>query len=107
MAFRHRNSIQASAMRHRVLKTLNFYLSHLLSLMSEEKSLPDELLQIEKDLEAIEAALVHFFISFPYNETLKVKRELTPDHRLRLKEMAEKTRLLKRSHLRVAISTAA
>ncbi len=106
MAIRHRTSIQASAIRSRLLSILSIYLHHLISLLDKEEHHIEDLINIEKDLEAIEAALIHVWISFPYNETLKVPRGLSHEHVDRLKTLTEEGKRMQR-HLKIATSKAA
>ena len=107
MAERHRTNIQASIYRNHVLLLLHFYLTHVIGDLYQREHLPHELIDLEKDLEAIDAALVHLWISPPYNEALTIPRRLPDEHKGRITTVLEQSQKLKRQHLRLAYSRAA
>lgn len=106
MAERQRTYIRASAYRSQLLSMFNHYLTYLIEQLNEEEHPPLELFQVEKDLEAIEAALIHLWISLPYNEALTVVSRLPDEQISRLKDVMGETKKLKR-HLKLAHSRAA
>ncbi|MDO8519308.1 MAG: hypothetical protein Q7T11_04010 [Deltaproteobacteria bacterium] len=107
MAERHRTNIQASIFRNRILLLLHFYLTHVINDLHKRDHLPHELIEVEKDLEAIDAALVHHWISPPYNEALLIPRRFPDEHKGRITNVLEETKKLKRQHLKLAYSRAA
>lgn len=106
MAERHRTSIQASAYRSRLLTLFQDYLTYLIEELNNREQEPYELMVVEKDLEAIEAALMHLWVLLPYNEVLTMPNRLPEDQIVRLKEVLGETKKLRR-HLRLAHSRAA
>lgn len=106
MAERQRIYIQASAYRSRLLSLFHHYLTHLIDELNRDGHSPEELSRVEKDLEAIEAALIHLWISLPYNEALTTPDRLPVEQIYRLNTVVNETKKLKR-HLKLAHSRAA
>ena len=106
MAERHRTNIQASIFRNRILLLLHYYLTHVINDLQKREHLPHELIEVEKDLEAIDAALVHLWISLPYNDALNIPRRLPEEHQGRIATVLKESQKLK-SNLRLAYSRAA
>lgn len=86
-AKRHYTSIEASAYRSRLLHTLKTYLGELVVFLDREHETSD-LLQIEWDLESIEAALKHLWIVTPYNDSLFMPDCLSEEQIQRISKMA-------------------
>lgn len=107
MAERHRTNIQASIYRNRVLLLLHYYLTHVINDLYKREHLPQELIDLEKDLEAIDAALIHLWVSPPYNGALNIPRRLPEEHQGRITTVLEQSKKMKRQHLRLAYSRAA
>jgi len=106
MAERHRRHIHASAYRSHLLNMFGHYLSQLIEDLTSKDFTTHELIDLEKDLEAVEAALVHLWIELPYNEALTIV-DCLPDAMItRLHIMINKAKIQKR-HLRLAYSDAA
>ena|SRR3990167_7329698 len=106
MAERHRRYIHASAYRSRLLSFFAHYLTHLINELGLKKREPHELYEWEKELEAIEAALIHLWIDLPYNGCLYTPNRLPDEQIARISTIARKTRL-NPPHLRIAYSKAA
>lgn len=102
MAKRHATSIQASAYSSELLSRLTDYLLELADNLKYKEHSPEELVDIETTLEAIEAALKHLWISPPYNEALTTPRALPKEQILRLKTILKKAQ--RKNHLRIAYS---
>lgn len=105
MAIRHKTAIRASAYRSRLLSVFTDYLVQLIEELSLKKFEAAELVEIEKNLETLEMALVHLWISVPYNQALAIPRILSEEQLLRLKTIAKP--LPRANHLRLAHSRAA
>lgn len=95
-AERHRTSILASAYRNQILSLLTHYLSHLIAELESRDHAAPELCDLEKTLEAIEAALIHLWIDPPYNTCLTIPRSLPEEQISRLREIIKESRRLKR-----------
>lgn len=106
MAERHLTCIHASAYRSRLLSFFAGYLTQMINEMESKEREPLELYEWEKELEAIEAALVHLWVALPYNEILHLPDRLPDDQIARINTIARKNRLANR-HLRIAYSKAA
>lgn len=106
MAKRHRTCISASAYRSHTLHFLSHYLTHCINELESKDCHPHELFDWEKDLEAIEAALIHLWIALPYNDVLFIPERLPDAMIARINTMARKSKIRSR-HLRLAYSAAA
>lgn len=106
MAKRHSTQIQASACRSRILTQLSSYLSCIISELEQKHHSNEALIELEKNLEAIESALLHQCVTTPFNEILTIPRKLPEDLILRLQKIIQDVKKLK-SHLRLAYSKAA
>lgn len=106
MAKRHKTSILASAYRNQILPHFISYLTHVINKLSEAIHPPHEMIDVEKNLEAIEAALVHLWITFPYNEVLSVPRRLASEQIDRISLVLEEGKRMRR-HLHIAYPKAA
>ena len=95
-AERHRTSIAASAYRNQILNLLTHYLSHLITGLESRDHASEELCDLEKTLETIEAALIHLWIDPPYNTCLTIPRGLPEEQISRLREIIKESRRLKR-----------
>lgn len=95
-AERHRTSILASAYRNQLLSLLTHYLSHLIDELESRDHESEELCDLEKTLEAIEAALIHLWVDPPYNGCLTIPRRLPEEQICRLRQIIKESRRLKR-----------
>ncbi|OGQ07403.1 MAG: hypothetical protein A3G32_05425 [Deltaproteobacteria bacterium RIFCSPLOWO2_12_FULL_40_28] len=106
MARRHSAQIQASAFRSRILTQLASYLACIISELEQKHQSSETLIELEKNLEAIESALLHQCVTTPFNEILTIPRRLPEDLILRLQKIITDVKKLK-SNLRLAYSKAA
>lgn len=106
MAERHRTAIFATAYRSRLLSNFGFYLGHVIRDLATRTHHPTELIDMEKNLEAIEAALVHLWVLLPYNDILTLPDRLPNDQISRLNAVYQQSHRLQR-HLRLAYIRAA
>lgn len=106
MAERQRTDINASAYRSRLLGLFRNLLDDFIYTLETHSCSDAELLEIEKDLEAVEAALVHLWISVPYNNVLFTPRHLPNEQVFRLDTLLKQTKK-KKNHLKLAHSKAA
>lgn len=106
MAERHHRSILSKPFRSRLLKLLGFYLAAVIAELEEKEHAPENLAAIERDLEAVESALIHLWISIPYNDALFVPEKLAAEQIERLHLLIRETQFKQRP-LRLAFSEAA
>lgn len=106
MAERHHRSILSRPYRSRLLKLLGLYLSNVIADLEDKEHSPEMLASIERDLEAVEVALVHLWISIPYNDSLFVPEKLAAEQIDRLHHLINQAQR-RESPLRLAFSEAA
>ncbi len=106
MAKRMSITILSSGFKSKTLEHISDYLTQLISHIESKTLDLTELVQLEKNLETIEVALVHLWISPPYNGCLYIPNKLTYEQVDLLRELLHQNKVSKR-HLKIAYSQAA
>ncbi len=103
MATRQVKSIFSSGNKSSLLKKMSDYLLRVISVLENDHT-HDDLKQLEEHLELTQCALIHLWISPPYNGILFVPRALSHVQIDALQALLESKR---KNHLKIAYSKAA
>lgn len=100
MAIRQLTHIHASAKQSSILALFRYFLAQMIEDLTKENIGDEALFRMEENLEDIDAALIHLWVSLPYNTALLVPKQLPADQVTRLKKIIKQSEELKR-HLKL------